>query len=265
MRLKPLLPLMAGIAALALTACGFHMPNETSLKEVMPELIVTGDYHGDFYKLVVDRLRSLGIKVYSQDTSHTPKNDPKNPLPALLVPRPRISRPLTTINARASALEYSLIVSTATTLMLPKHRPILMRNAITRTYLNKSTKALASDNEREVITDETLEELAAQLVMRLGYLGRMSDPSIQVATPEELVLAGDGSDNTVLPQRKTGVTLMEALQAQDLEEQQNGTRVTLDELNNGNAVLERTYELPKVPVVRTNRAPDDLDEESQGF
>ena len=252
--------------ALLATGCGFHLPNQAKLDDTMPEVVVTGDYHDQFYKLVVRRLRANGVTVYAQDSGYSPTDDERaQDLPTLILPRPNILDEVVSVNSRAQSLEYALVVSVAPTLAIPTHRPIMMRNSVTRSVLNKPGQALASDTEKAIVIQETKEDLADQLVMRLSYLGRSSDPDASVPQPAELILAqGEASsqDTAAVTQATTqtqGMTLLEALQQQDQYESAQGTQLTLDQLNNGQRVLNnKSYELPKVKPEPLHQAPEHL-------
>ena len=252
--------------ALLATGCGFHLPNQAKLDDTMPEVVVTGDYHDQFYKLVVRRLRANGVTVYAQDSGYSPTDDERaQDLPTLILPRPNILDEVVSVNSRAQSLEYALVVSVAPTLAIPNHRPIMMRNSVTRSVLNKPGQALASDTEKAIVIQETKEDLADQLVMRLSYLGRSSDPDASVPQPAELILAqGEASaqDTAAVTQATTqtqGMTVLEALQQQDQYESAQGTQLTLDQLNNGQRVLNnKSYELPKVKPEPLHQAPEHL-------
>ncbi len=252
--------------ALLATGCGFHLPNQAKLDDTMPEVVVTGDYHDQFYKLVVRRLRANGVTVYAQDSGYSPTDDERaKDLPTLILPRPNVLDEVVSVNSRAQSLEYALVVSVAPTLAIPNHRPIMMRNSVTRAVLNKPGQALASDTEKAIVIQETKEDLADQLVMRLSYLGRSSDPDASVPQPAELILAqGESSaqDTAAVTQATTqtqGMTLLEALQQQDQYESAQGTQLTLDQLNNGQRILNnKSYELPKVKPEPLHQAPEHL-------
>ena len=252
--------------ALLATGCGFHLPNQAKLDDTMPEVVVTGDYHDQFYKLVVRRLRANGVTVYAQDSGYSPTDDERaQDLPTLILPRPNILDEVVSVNSRAQSLEYALVVSVAPTLAIPNHRPIMMRNSVTRSVLNKPGQALASDTEKAIVIQETKEDLADQLVMRLSYLGRSSDPDASVPQPAELILAqGEASaqDTAAVTQATTqtqGMTLLEALQQQDQYESAQGTQLTHDPLHNGHRVLNnKSYELPKVKPEPLHQAPEHL-------
>lgn len=245
---------------LTLVGCGFHLPQGDKLGDTLPKLNVTGDYHSKFFKLVVQKLKASGVEVNAQTGSNT--IDPKSPVPTLVIPGVGISAPRITVNSLADTLETAIIVSSACTLKIPNHRPILMRNAITRSKRNKSGYSLASDNEFEIIVDETIDELSSQLILRLSYLGRQSDPNEPLATPKELIIASDGSntkEDLSAQSTPSGLTLMEALQYQDETEAANGKSTTLEEMNNGSRVLDQgSYELPKVEIKRVHQAPEEL-------
>lgn len=259
---RVLIPL--GLAFLT-SACGFHLPNQAKLDDTMPAIVVSGDYHDEFYKMVVHRLRANGVTVYAQDSGYDPAQDAKvEALPTLILPQPYVLNEVVSVNSRAQSLENAIVVSIAPTLAIPNHRPIMMRNSVTRSVLNKPGQALASDTEKAIVVQETKEDLANQLVMRLAYLGRSSDPDATAPQPAELIMAqGETSaqDTAAVAQATTqtpGMTLMEALQQQDQFESAQGTQVTLDQLNNGASVLNKSYQLPKVAPEPLHRAPEHL-------
>ncbi len=256
-------------ASLLVSACGFHLPDEVATADAIPQLKVTGDWHNSFFRKTVDLLRMRGVKVYTNGygTDGIDKNDKK--IPTLSVPGPSVSAPLMSVNAYMSALEYSLIVRTSNILSIPGHRPILMRNALTRTYLNKSGKALATSNEFQEMVGETYDELATQLVNRIAYLGRQSDPDASPLTPAILTESKDDPSSKVsIEELPEGTTLMDALRIQNEIESANAKEATpLSKLNNGSAILNsqedrdnlylnRSYSLPKVKPTLKGAAPD---------
>lgn len=244
----------AGIlcSALLLCGCGFHLPNQAKLDETIPEINVIGDYNSNFYKMVVNRLKANGVKVYAQSSDYYP-ND-KQGITTLMIPEPQVTDNVVSVNSRAQSIESAIVVSVAATLSVPNHRPIVMRNSTTRSVLNKPGYSLASDVEKEFVIKETKGQLADALVLRLGYLGRSSDPDAVVPQPGELVLSDE--ENIELAKHTAGMTLLEALQAQDNYESTNSQSVTLDELNNGSQILDKEYQLPKVKIERLHKAPN---------
>lgn len=243
------------LGACLLTACGFHQPHQIKLDEAMPELNVIGDYHHPYYKMVVNRLKSNGVKVNAQNSEFEP--DLKQPIPYLMLPQPNVVDETVSVDSRAQAIENSLLITTAATLYIPNHRPILMRNSITRSALNKTGQSLASDVEKATLVDETYQVLADQLVQRLSYLGRYSDPDEISPMPGELVLArGEENDVQYDPRQFEGMTLLEALQIQEQIEQLHSDTVDFEQLNNGQRILnDKSYKLPPVKPVPLHQAP----------
>ncbi len=242
-------------AALLLSSCGFTLPNQATLKDTIPTINVTGDYHEPFYKMVVNRLRANGVQVNAQYSGYDPAAS--DTIPTLMLPEPDVIDEVISVNTRAQSIENALKVSVAATLTIPNHRPIVMRNSITRSVINKPGQSLNSDVEKQTVIYETTEHLADQLVLRLGYLGKASDPDAATPQPSDLISA----DGEYVPEAYSntqnsaeGLTLIEALQMQDQNDQAAAKTVTLDELNNGNAVFNRTYELPKVKPERLHQA-----------
>lgn len=237
---------------LLLTGCGFHLPNQAKLDDTIPEINVVGDYHSDFYKMVVNRLKANGVTVYAQSSDYYPEEN--NNITTLMIPAPIITDNVVSVNSRAQSIESAIVVAIAATLSVPNHRPIVMRNSTTRSVLNKPGHTLASDVEKEFVVKETLGQLADSLVLRLGYLGRSSDPDAVVPQPGELVITDE--EYIQLQNQRSGMTLLEALQAQDSYESASGNSLTLDELNNGTEILDKEYNLPKVKIDRLHKAPN---------
>ena len=257
--------LMLG-CSVVLTACGFHLPNQTKLNETMPELVVTGDYHHPFYKMVVNRLKANGVSVIAQSSDFNPDPKDYSSIPTLLIPTPQWLDQVVSVNSRAQSIENALVVTVAATLMIPNHRPILMRNSITRSALNKPGQALASDTEKSMVQTETQMQLADELVLRLSYLGRSSDPDEQTPLPADLLYIPSEQDSiasysaNAAANYYSGLSLMEALQAEDLNDNSMGQQVSYDELNNGQAILNphNSYKLPKVKPQPLHQAPKHL-------
>ena len=251
--------LMLSVTALTaslITGCGFHLPNQTALDETMPQINVVGDYHSDFYKMVINRLRANGVEVYAQSSDFDP--DLKQNIPSLMLPEPNVTNEVVSVNSLAQSIENSLLVSISATLTIPNHRPILMRNSITRSVLNKPGQSLTSNTEVNMVINETYEQLADELVLRLSYLGRSSDPDAAVPQPSELTYTPGEDDPSTLEQLKpqtSGMTLMEALQVQNQYEAQHGTSLSYDELNNGQAILAPSTTTTTTPATTTTTTP----------
>lgn len=257
MNLKTILLLALGVSFLG--GCGFQLPNQSQLQDTFKNINVSGDYHDPFYKKVVHNLEISGIKINPQFSSDYKAQES---IPTLVIPSPTVSTPIASINANAETLEYQIIVTTNTTLKVPNHRPIMMRNTLTRTLLNKPGLSLATSNEKNIILDETLDELASQLVTRLSYLGRQSDPDAIKLTPASLVIA-DGEDpkqkEKTLREVASDMTLLEALQYSNSVEDSLGRKTNIDDLNNANKILDVTkYQLPKTKPIPTSEAHQKL-------
>lgn len=255
--LKHALAFALGISVLS--GCGFHLPNQSKLSQVVPEVNVTGDYHDSFYKMVVSRLKANGVKVNDMPVGYTPKKE--DTVPTLTLPSPQVTEAVVSVDSRAQALERSYLVSSNATLFVPYHRPIVMHNSITRNTINKPGQTLAADVEKNTVITETKSHLADELILRLSYLGRATDPNNQAPIPGELVIAsGESNDDIKLPKPAdlSGLTLIEALQQQSQYERDSAKSVSLDELNNGQKILNNSYKLPPVKPKLLHRAPDNL-------
>ncbi len=249
-------------AALALQGCGFHLPSEATLSETMPVVNFEGNERGRMGRAVIQKLRVAGVDVRTrQSREHPWSKDPG--VPQLQVSDPSVYAPLVSVNSYLGASEYNMILRSSGILRVQGHRPILMRASITRSYLNKSGAALATSNEFDNIYRESCDELAAQMVTRLGYLGRQSDPNDKAPSPAELTVSTDDPSTALKDEPPAGMTLMEALRYEGEKEKQSGSGTTLDSLNNGSAVLEGTHDLPKVKPELKNEAPASVS--AEGF
>jgi outer membrane lipopolysaccharide assembly protein LptE/RlpB len=262
LKLEKALCCAAFAAALLLQGCGFHLPSEATLAETIPVINFTGDERGPFGRSVIKKLRTAGVDVRtSKSKDHPLSKDPA--VPQLQLAGPSVSAPLVSVNSYLSATEYNMILNASGILRIQGHRPILMRASITRSYLNKTGAALATSIEFDNIYKESCEELATQIVTRLGYLGRQSDPNDKAPTPAELTVSADDPSTQLKDEPVAGMTLMEALRYQGEQEKQSGKSTTLDQLNNGSAVLKGTHDLPKTKPVLKNEAPESVS--AEGF
>lgn len=254
-----------GVMLLGLSACGFHIPNQNRLGSTLAEIDVTGAYHDQFYKMVVQKLQVRGVKVNYQGTANR-KFKSRKDVPSLEIAAPSVSTPIVSIDVFGSAKEYNMVVTTSAILKIPNHsKPIIIRNGISRLTINKGDNSLASANERQILLDESLDELSDQMIRRINYLGKQSDPDASKTTPAQLVLAKDEDNNEVYIDNSPSMTLIDALKAQQVQEKYEADSVALSELNNGIRVLnpEKKYELPKTKIKMVNEAPDDLS--AEGF
>lgn len=225
-------------ASLALTSCGFSLPNQANISESITSINLCGDYHDKFYKYVKRDLTTNGVIVH--DSCSNDINTPQ-----LVLPNIQTNEYIASVDSKAQVIEYDIIVQSNATLYIANHRPIVINNSITRTVLNKTGHSLSSENEKRILIDETSQELASQLVMRLNYLGRLSDPNAYTPMPQELVYSQEETDKTAtVIDSNQKLTLIEALRQADRNDQNQGVVVDFETLNNGHDILEQ--KLPKV-------------------
>ena len=229
-------------AAVACGGCGFRMPQLVSLQDTVPELVLEGDCREPFCRLVRRQLAVSGVVVHENGADRHPH------VPQLWLPEPEVSEFTASVDSRAQALEYRIIVRASATLRIGSHRPLSISNSLTRTVLNKAGHALASDIEKQTVVRETMEELARELVLRVGYLGRMTDPDTPVPLPAELLASEE--ERIDVPARP--LTLIEALQQSDARERAAARSVPLSELNHSRALR---HELPQVVPELLNQPP----------
>lgn len=221
------------ILSFLISACGFTIPQQENLNVAIPKIVVLGDKNNSFVKLVVNDLKQNGVEVLlnAQDTDKA--------IPKLSVANPVVEDFVVAVDTSAQALERNLQISTAATLFIDNYRPIAMKNSISRTILNKSGNSLASQNEYDLVISETLQTMANQLIVRLSYLGKQSNPDIKIPTPGELTLQkGEFLDDK---NETSKMSLIEALQKQDAIDRNNSTTISLDK-----KLSEQSYKLPSV-------------------
>lgn len=249
-------------AVLVLQGCGFHLPSEETLAQTMPVVNFQGNERGRMARAVIQKLRVAGVDVRTSGSKDHPLlKDPS--VPQLQVSDPSVYAPLVSVNSYLGASEYNMILRSSGILRIKGHRPILMRASITRSYLNKSGAALATSNEFDNIYRESCDELASQMVTRLGYLGRQSDPNDKAPSPAELTVSSDDPSTALKEEPPAGMTLMEALRYEGEQEKAAGGSTSLDSLNNGSAVLEGTHDLPRTKPTLKNEAPASVS--AEGF
>lgn len=229
-------------ALLLCGGCGFRLPQLVALQDTVPELVLEGDCREPFCRLVRRQLAVSGVIVHEDGAERHPQ------VPQLWLPEPEVSEFTASVDSKAQALEYHIIVRASATLRIGSHRPLNISNSLTRTVLNKAGHALASDVEKQSVIRETMEELARELVLRVGYLGRMTDPDIPVPTPAELLASEE--EHIDVPARP--LTLIEALQQADARERAAARSVPLGELNHNRALR---HELPQVVPELLNQPP----------
>lgn len=251
-----------GALVFGLTACGFHIPNQTRLGNSMSEIYISGDARNTFYKLVAQKLEVRGVKVTNRNKLRPYQI--KKDIPTLNLNSVRVMLPIVSVNAVGVDLEYGVTAISSAVLKVPNHtHPIFMNNLVTRTTFNKADNTLASNNESDILVQECYDILSTQMVDRINYLGKMSDPDEPMANPAELVLARDEDGNEIFIDNSPSMTLLDALRSQREIEDASGKSVSLSELNNGMTVLNpnKTHELPKVAPKLINEAPETVSEE----
>lgn len=246
---KLFVPLVLSLS-LFFAGCGFQLPSQTKIANAIPTIHVTGDYHHPFYKIVIRKLRLNGVKVIAQNSDLNP--DTKNTqIPHLMLPSPLVNNPVVAVDSKGQALESNLHIAVNATLIIGSHKPILMHNSITRSIIEKTGQALAANTQQELITLESYEELATDLVLRLSYLGRQSDPDVKAPSPADLL----ESEGETYQGSYSGMTVIEALKAQDRAEKNKASKVSLDSLNNHKKVLGDNPQLPKQRAILLHQAP----------
>lgn len=252
--MKKIFVFLSFCTLITLSACGFHLPNQTKISQAIPTLNVEGDYHHPFYKMVVRKLKQSGVNVIAQSSTVTPDTSDKD-IPLLLIPKPYVQIPVVAVDSKGQALESNLNIAVNATLKIGTHTPIIMHNSITRSLIKKTGQPMASDNQEKILTLETYDELASRLVLRLSYLGRLSDPDTKRISPRDLL----ESEGEIYDDYPTNLTLIDMLKIQDENEKAQGQEVTLDNMNNLDAVMGKDIKFPRKKVELLHEAPKDSD------
>lgn len=145
------------LLSLGLGGCGFHMRGNESIPSFR-QVALVGDPRDDLYRQVVTSLRHVGVAV-------VPAADN---IPTLKLGEMQVKNQVASVDSRAQNVEYLMLFNTEYTLSVPGHPDQRFTAAFNRTFLNKSSEALASSREQEQLRDEMRKQTAALILIQLS-------------------------------------------------------------------------------------------------
>ena len=151
--------LIAGISG-----CGFHLRGGEMLSPKLHTLRLTGDNKSDMYRLVASRLKRAGIKLVDSAEING------EPVPELSLGAISITNQVASVDSRSQAVEYIMQFNTQYVVTVPDHEPQKFTATFNRSFLNKSSEALASSREQEQLTKEMQEQTAELVLIQLSRI-----------------------------------------------------------------------------------------------
>ncbi len=145
------------LLGLTLAGCGFHMRGGDSVPSIR-ELALIGDERDDLYRSVAMRLQRVGVKL-------VPATDK---VPQLKLGEMQVKIQVASVDSRAQTVEYLMLFNTEYVLTVPDHTAQRFTAGFNRTFLNKSSEALASSREQEQLKDEMREQTAELILIQLS-------------------------------------------------------------------------------------------------
>jgi LPS-assembly lipoprotein len=151
-----LLPLLG----LWLTGCGFHMRGDLDIPPEYMKVQLKGDNKSDLYRLVANRLQRVGVQLVPGGEN----------VPQLTLGNIQVTNQAVSVDSRSQAVEYNMQFNTEYSIVMPEHEPQKFNASFSRTFLNKSSEALASSREQEQRTREMQEQTADLILIQLSRL-----------------------------------------------------------------------------------------------
>ena len=151
-----LLPLLG----LWLSGCGLHMRGTINIPPEYQKVQLNGDDKSDLYRMVAIRLERVGVQLV----------EGRSDVPQLTLGNIQINNQVASVDSRSQDVEYIMQFNTQYSLSLPNHEPQKFNATFNRSFLNKSSEALASSREQERLTHEMLEQSADLILIQLSRL-----------------------------------------------------------------------------------------------
>ena len=148
------------LLTLLLVGCGLQLRGGENLAPELKEIALTGDDKSQFYRIVAARLERAGATLVPA-TSTTP---------VLSIASLGQSNTVASVNSRADALEYAMRFGTRFTLTMPDEPVQVFNVTFNRSFLDKSSQALASSREQAQLRQQMEFEAAEQIVRHLNRL-----------------------------------------------------------------------------------------------
>ena len=145
------------LLGITLSGCGFHMRGGDSIPSVR-EITLIGDERDDLYRSVAMRLQRVGVSIVPA----------KEGVPELKLGLMQTKIQVASVDSRAQNVEYIMLFNTEYTVTEAGHPTQRFTAAFNRSFLNKSSEALASSREQEQLRDEMREQTAELILIQLS-------------------------------------------------------------------------------------------------
>lgn len=152
--------LLISLLGLWLTGCGLHMRGAVNIPPEYRKVQLIGDDKSDLYRMVTSRLKRVGVQVVEGESD----------VPQLTLGAIQVNNQVASVDSNSQAVEYVMLFNTKYSLTLPNHEPQSFNASFSRSFLNKSSEALASTREQEQLTHEMLEQTADLILIQLSRL-----------------------------------------------------------------------------------------------
>jgi Rare lipoprotein B len=146
----------------SLSGCGFHLRGGEMLSPALHTMRLVGDDKSDMYRMVAYRLKRAGVTLVEKS-----EIDGK-PIPELQLGGISVTNQVASVDSHSQAVEYVMHFSTQYSIKVPEHEAQKFTANFTRTFLNKSSEALASSREQEQLTREMMEQTADLVLIQLS-------------------------------------------------------------------------------------------------
>ncbi|MFH7565518.1 LPS-assembly lipoprotein LptE [Oceanimonas smirnovii] len=145
---------------LALAGCGFQLRGGDNLPPQLQRLVLNGDDKTQFYRLVSARLLRAGVVLVENDGD----------TPILTITGVGQGNTTASVKPSGDTLEYAMRFGTRFTLDMPDEPRQVFNVTFNRSFLDKSSQALASSREQQQLREQMEHEAAEQIVRQLSRL-----------------------------------------------------------------------------------------------
>ena len=150
--------LLICLLGLWLSGCGLHMRGAVNIPPEYQKVQLLGDDKSDLYRMVASRLKRVGIQLVEGQSD----------VPQLTLGAIQVTNQVASVDSHSQAVEYIMLFNTRYTLALPGNEPQSFNASFKRSFLNKSSEALASSREQEQLRDEMRKQTAALILIQLS-------------------------------------------------------------------------------------------------